>query len=324
MAIFHFAAQVISRSDGGNAVAAAAYRAGMRFACARTWLVFNSTRKREVAYRAILAPHGAAAWVFDRPQLWNHVEAIETRANSQLAREVEVALPIELTNAQHIALLHGYVNEHFVSLGMVADIALHAKTGNPHAHIMLTLRDVEAEGFGGKRRDWNSPALVSRWREAWATACNVALESAGSVERIDHRSNLGRGIDLPATVHQGRRTHTNAEAWNARAEYNAWVQTQVELTKVRADVARVQSQIVDLTSTITEALAERDAKRAGSESSTTIVPTAPATPITPRIWTPVSDVRTRDFSVAGVIARRASGACGPTSTSHRLNPLPDV
>ena len=66
MAIFHFAAQVISRSDGGNAVAAAAYRAGMRFSCARTGLVFNSTRKREVAYRAILAPQGAAAWVFDR------------------------------------------------------------------------------------------------------------------------------------------------------------------------------------------------------------------------------------------------------------------
>ena len=78
MAIFHFAAQVISRSDGGNAVAAAAYRAGMRFSCARTGLVFNSTRKREVAYRAILAPQGAAAWVFDRPQLWNQVEAIET------------------------------------------------------------------------------------------------------------------------------------------------------------------------------------------------------------------------------------------------------
>ena len=78
MAIFHFAAQVITRSDGGNAVAAAAYRAGMRFNCARTGLVFNSTRKREVAYRAILAPRGAAAWVFDRPQLWNQVEAIET------------------------------------------------------------------------------------------------------------------------------------------------------------------------------------------------------------------------------------------------------
>lgn len=96
------------------------------------------------------------------------------------------------------------MNEHFVSLGMVADIALHAKTGNPHAHIMLTLlRDVEAEGFGGKRRDWNSPALVSRWREAWATACNVARECAGRVERIDHRSNSGRGIDLPPQYTRG-------------------------------------------------------------------------------------------------------------------------
>ena len=115
MAIFHFSAQVISRSDGGNAVKAAAYRAGVRFTCARTGLVFNYTRKTEVAHRAIVAPEGAPAWVFDRLALWNQAEAIESRANSQLAREVEISLPIELTHAQHVALLHGYVQEQFVS-----------------------------------------------------------------------------------------------------------------------------------------------------------------------------------------------------------------
>ena len=160
MAIFHFSAQVISRANGDNAVAAAAYRAGLRFTCARTGLVFNHTRKTEVAYRAVMAPQDAAAWVFDRLALWNKAEAIESRKNSQLAREVEISLPIELTHAQHVALLHEYVQEQFVSQGMVADIALHAKTGNPHAHILLTLRDVQPEGFGAKRRDWNNPALV--------------------------------------------------------------------------------------------------------------------------------------------------------------------
>ena len=319
MAIFHFAAQVITRSDGGNAVAAAAYRAGMRFSCARTGLVFNSTRKREVAYRAILAPQGAAAWVFDRQQLWNQVEAIETRANSQLAREVEVALPIELTHAQHIALLHGYVNEHFVSLGMVADIALHAKTGNPHAHILLTLRDVQAEGFGAKRRDWNNPALVQQWREAWAKSCNAALEQAGHAERIDHRSHKARGMDLPATVHQGRRTPANADRWDARAEFNAWVQTQVELAKVRAQVERVQSQIVDLTSTLAQALAERNAQSAARESD------RPTVSPTPRIWTPSSDVPARDFSIAGLLARRSfAGSASRIPPYHRSTPQSEV
>ena len=155
MAIFHFAAQVISRSDAGNAVAAAAYRAGMRLTCERTGQTFNYTRKREVTHRAILAPEGAPGWATERHQLWNQVENAETRINAQLAREVEVSLPIELSHHQQVELLHAYVQAQFVSQGMVADIALHAKVGNPHAHILLTLRDIGPQGFGAKRRDWN-------------------------------------------------------------------------------------------------------------------------------------------------------------------------
>ena len=319
MAIFHFSAQVISRANGDNAVAAAAYRAGLRFTCARTGLVFNHTRKTEVAYRAVMAPQDAAAWVFDRLALWNKAEAIESRKNSQLAREVEISLPIELTHAQHVALLHEYVQEQFVSQGMVADIALHAKTGNPHAHILLTLRDVQPEGFGAKRRDWNNPALVQKWREAWAKSSNAALEQAGHAERIDHRSHKARGIDLPATVHQGRRTHANADRWDARAEFNAWVQTQVELAKVRAQVERVQSQIVDLTSTLAQALAERNAQSAVRG------PGCPTVSPTPRIWTPSSDVPARDFSIAGLLARRSSaGLASRIPPHHRSPPQPEV
>jgi len=320
MAIFHFSAQVISRSDGGNAVQAAAYRAGLRFTCARTGLVFNFTRKTEVAHRAVLAPKDAPAWVFDRLALWNQAEAIESRTNSQLAREVEIALPIELSHAQHVALLHGYVQEQFISEGMVADICLHdKKTGNPHAHILLTLRDVQTEGFGAKRRDWNNQALVQQWREAWAKSCNAALEQAGHAERIDHRSHKVRGIELPATVHQGRRTPANADRWDARAEFNAWVQTQVELANLRAQMERVQSQIVDLTSTLAQALAERDSQRAAP------APHRPTISPAPRVWTPASNVPTRDFSIAGLQARRTPA--GPASRLHSTDcspPQPEV
>jgi hypothetical protein len=327
MAIFHFSAQVISRSDGGNAVAAAAYRAGARFVCVRTGLVFNHARRTDVIHRAILAPEGACPWVFDRLTLWTQVET-EKRINSQLAREIEVALPIELTDAQRVALIHGYVNEHFVGQGMVADIALHDKgNGNPHAHILLTLRDIGPEGFGAKRRDWNHLGLVSQWREAWATACNAALAQAGHTERIDHRSHQARGIEVPATVHQGRRTYANAEAWDARAKFNAWVWTQVALAKLRSDVQRVQSRIVDVATTLAQALAEREARRAEQEFGAADTHAAHAAPALiaeshpPRIWTPADAMQGRDFSIAGVLARRGAGAASPT---HRSPPLSEV
>ncbi len=325
MAIFHFSAQLISRSNSGNAVAAAAYRAGARFTCARTGLVFNHSHRTDVIHRAILAPQGACPWVFDRLALWTQVET-EKRINSQLAREIEVALPIELTDAQRVELIHDYVNEQFVGQGMVADITLHDKrTGNAHAHVLLTLRDVGPEGFGAKRRDWNNPALVSQWREAWATACNAALDQAGHAERIDHRSNKARGIEAPATVHQGRRTFANGEAWDARAEFNAWVRTQVALAKVRSNVQRVQSQIVDVTTTLAQALSEREARRMDRESGAANTPAAPVAPVSsaelhpPRIWTPAYAVPVRDFSVARLLDRRSAGAASQTHQSRQLS-----
>lgn len=330
MAIFYFSAQLISRSDGANVVQAAAYRAGLRMTCARTGQVFNYTRKKEVSHRAILAPEGAAPWALCRETLWGRAEE-QKRRNAQLAREIVLALPIEMTHAQQVALVHSYVQAQFISLAMVADINVHSKPGNPHVHVLLTLSDIEADGFGAKRRDWNHPSLVARWREAWAKACNAALEESGHAARIDHRSNKERGIDLPATVHEGRRTHANAEAWDARAEFNAWVRAQIALAKVQAEVKAVQSQIVDLTSTIERALAERRTNRQPSEArtaSTTLsaVP-AEAVPLTnARIWTPASAAPARDFSIAGLLARRAHavGPSSPIRPAHPSTPQPQV
>ena len=307
MAIFHFSAKIIKRSDGGNAVAAAAYRAGERLACERTGQVFNYTRKSEVTHRAILAPDNSPSWVFDRSKLWNAVEKSESRVNSQLARDIEISLPIELTPVQQIKLIEDYIQERFISVGIIADIAIHDKPGNPHAHILLTLRDITPDGFGAKRRDWNNKALMPQWREAWATSCNAALEQAGSTERIDHRSNAARGIEAPATIHLGRRTPANAETWDERAAFNAWIQTSVELAKVQADVKQVQSQIIDLTTSIGQALAERDSHKTRPPTTT---PTAP-TPI----WTPASELRIAPASAASLL-RRAS------APKHQQRPTP--
>ena len=145
MAIYHLRASMISRSAGRSATGAAAYRAGELIHDARTGLDFDYRARSGVTHVEILAPAHAPAWVHDRAALWNRVEAAETRKNSQLAREVRVALPAELSHEQRVELVRDFCQRSFVDRGMVADIALHAPglTGderNHHAHILLTTR----------------------------------------------------------------------------------------------------------------------------------------------------------------------------------------
>ena len=180
---------MISRSVGRSAVACAAYRAREKLQDERTGEEFDYTRKQGVQEAFILAPEGAPEWVQDRGELWNRVEASEKRCDSQLARELNVSLPHELTAEQRRSLIEGFAREQFVDQGMIADVAIHQSEGlNHHAHIMLTLREVGPEGFGKKVREWNKPEMLQGWRREWATAANRELELAGHQARIDHRT----------------------------------------------------------------------------------------------------------------------------------------
>jgi hypothetical protein len=184
---------MISRSQGRSATAAVAYRVAERIEDRRTGLTFDYAARGGVDHTEILAPDHAPDWVRDRSELWNRVEESETRKNSQVAREVRVALPDELTHAQRVALVRDYAQAQFVDRGMVADIALHApgRAGderNHHAHILLTTREIDAEGFTTKNRDWNAVEVLEGWREAWARDSNAALERAGIEDRVDHRT----------------------------------------------------------------------------------------------------------------------------------------
>ena len=184
---------MISRSQGRSATAAIAYRVAERIEDRRTGLTFDYAKRGGVDHTETLAPDHAPDWVFDRSELWNRVEEAETRKNSQVAREVRVALPAELTHAQRVELVRDFTQEQFVDRGMIADIALHApgRDGddrNHHAHILLTTREIGPEGFTTKNRDWNKVELLEGWREAWARDTNLALERAGIEERIDHRT----------------------------------------------------------------------------------------------------------------------------------------
>ena len=208
VATYRFSMQIISRAEGRSSVAAAAYRAGERLIDERTGEVADFTRRGDVIEREILAPANAPEWVHDREALWNAVEAAEKRRDAQVARELQVSLPHELSTQAHRELLHGFVREQFVERGMIADVAIHAAhrggdERNVHAHVLLTTRTISPEGFAGKERAWNDRVLLETWRAEWERHLNRALERERVAERVDHRSYAARGIDREAEPKQG-------------------------------------------------------------------------------------------------------------------------
>ena len=201
MAIYHFSAKVISRANGSSAVASAAYRSASELPDQRLGRSHDFSNKAGVIHSEVMLPQGAPERLNDRTVLWNEVEAGEKRKDAQLAREVEFSIPREMNEKQGIALARDFVAEQFVKRGMVADLNVHwdkAKDGSPkpHAHVMLSMRDVGPDGFGQKNRDWNAPELLKEWREAWGAHVNERMAELGLEARIDHRSYADQGIEL--------------------------------------------------------------------------------------------------------------------------------
>jgi len=140
------------------------------------------------------------AWS-DRERLWNDVESFEKRKDAQLCREVEFAIPRELDQAEVNRLARDFVEQEFVARGMVADLNVHWDRdfdgeAYPHAHVMLTMREVKEEGFGAKVREWNATSFVEHWREAWALHVNERMAELDLDIQIDHRSLEAQGIGL--------------------------------------------------------------------------------------------------------------------------------
>jgi Ti-type conjugative transfer relaxase TraA len=197
VAIYHLSAKIVSRHSGRSVVAAAAYRSGQSLTEEATGIDHNYTRKEGVEHSEILAPEGVPEWVADRSALWNAVELIEKRRDAQLAREIEIGLPIELDDQQQVELLREYVKREFVAHGMVADFSIHRDDpNNPHAHVLLTMRRISQAGFGPKERTWNDRARLMDWRRGWEQVTNEHLARAGLAVRIDHRSLRAQGLAL--------------------------------------------------------------------------------------------------------------------------------
>ena len=232
IAIYHCSIKIVSRGKGKSAVAAAAYRSGEKLTNEWDGLTHDYTKKGGVVHSEILLPAHAPPAFSDRSTLWNSVELSEKSNNAQLAREVEIALPVELSREEQTRLVRDYCSSQFVSKGMVADFNLHdTGGGNPHAHILLTMRPLDEKGAwlpkskkeyvldenGEKIRlpsgryktrkvdlmDWNNRENAEVWRRAWADLANEFLAQNNRPERIDHLSYERQGIDQIPTVHVG-------------------------------------------------------------------------------------------------------------------------
>ncbi len=204
MAIYHLCVKTFSRSAGQSAVAAAAYRSGLRLQDDRMGEVFDyRPRGGVLREHALLAlPQGSPNW--DRQQLWNAVEAAENRKNSTVAREVEISLPAELKQTERVQLAHDFgrwLSDRYL---VAADVQIHEPVKgddarNFHSHILLSTRELGPDGFGKKTRVLDDrktgPEEVEAIRKEWADRVNAALTLHQLEDRVDHRSNARRGLD---------------------------------------------------------------------------------------------------------------------------------
>ena len=216
MAIYHFSVKAISRSDGRSVVACAAYRSGEKLVCNYYGKEQDYTRKTGVEHTQIYAPENTRTDLLNRQTLWNVVEKVETRKDSNLAREFEIAFPQELNAEQRKEMLNELCLELVKKHGVIVDAAIHAPHAssgsderNYHAHIMFTGRQIDlgTGNFAKKRnRDFNkenSSETVSWWREKFASIANKHLEQAGYAATLDHRSYADQENGLEATTHEG-------------------------------------------------------------------------------------------------------------------------
>ncbi|WP_096271754.1 MobQ family relaxase [Paucisalibacillus globulus] len=225
MSTFYLSVSPISRKKGQSAVASAAYRSGENL-YSELDMETKSYRKRTIAPETfIFAPKHAPEWVYNREKLWNEVEWIEKNANSRLAREVRVALPIELGYKTQRKMLEEFVQDNFVNDGMVADVSIHRDVEhNPHAHIMLTIRPFDENGEWIKQKSkkeyildkegnfvynkkgnkktrkidligWDGNDKVITWRKNFAEKVNEYYKKFNVNERVSHESYEKQGLE---------------------------------------------------------------------------------------------------------------------------------
>ena len=232
----------------------AAYRAGEKLCSEYYGQVSDYTRKGGVIHTEILLPPHAPREYADRQTLWNEVEEAERNKNAQLAYSFDIALQNEFTMEENIQLVRKFLQDNFISRGMIADFAVHQpdkKDGipNPHFHVLCPIRPLNPDGtWGAKQRrvyredgkfdavpttDWGRHETLEEWREAWAALCNAKFEEKGLPDRIDHRSYERQGVKQLPTVHEGvavRQMEARGIVTD-KGEHNRWIRSATAMLR---------------------------------------------------------------------------------------------
>jgi ATP-dependent exoDNAse (exonuclease V) alpha subunit len=255
MASYHCSIKPVSRGNGRSSTAAAAYRAGVCITDERTGEVHDYTRKKGVEYTELVLPEGVS---FDREELWNAAENSEKRKDARVAREFELALPAELTPKQRRELATDFAKSLVDRYGVAADVSVHepSRNGdqrNHHAHILITTRQISAQGLGEKTdleredkalRAQGKPSgrkQIEALRADWATRCNRTLERAGHEARVSHKSLAAQGIHRAPSVHLGP-TATAMERRGIRTERGNLNRAAIAPSPERAELASLERQ----------------------------------------------------------------------------------
>lgn len=228
----YYAISICSRGNGSSSVASSAYQSGERLFDERSDSQKYYSNKGGIVHSEILLPENAPEEFEDRNTLWNSVERVEKQYNSQLARKIVAALPKEIPTEDQIQLVRDYCKENFVDAGMCVDFAIHDKgDGNPHVHMMLTIRPMDENGewmpksrkvydldddgnkillpsgyyksHKEKTTDWDDQSKAEVWRHSWEEHTNRFLEKNGVEERLDMRSYERQGKDQIPQIHMG-------------------------------------------------------------------------------------------------------------------------
>lgn len=300
MAVPHFSVSIVTRGRGGSAVMSAAYRHCAKMEFDREARTIDYTRKQGLLHEEFVIPEDAPMWlrtlIGDRSvsgvseAFWNTVEGYEKRADAQLAKDVTIALPVELSAAQNIEMMRDFVASHITPSGMVADWVYHAAPGNPHIHLMMTLRPLTEDGFGGKKiavlgpdgdpmRNDAGKIVYQLWagdgadfnafRDSWFACQNRHLALAGLDIHVDGRSFQKQGVALEPTIHLGvgtaaieRKADAAAKAGLAAEVRLERIELQEERREINARrIARDPGLVIDVITREKSVFDERDIAR---------------------------------------------------------------
>lgn len=229
MALYRLEMQNVSRSAGVSSVAKAAYRHRCEMTDERTGEIHGkkSANRDDLVYAEILAPEGTPEFLTrSSNDLWNFVEKTEKRKDARTAKEFKITLPCELTNEQNTKLLKEYLIKNFVDKGIICDFVIHndKDNKNPHAHVMITTREITPNGFGKKVREWDTEESLNKWRQQWSKVQNKHLKELNFKSRVSH-------LTLEAQKNNAIEQAKKAEEAKENDKAVLWLAKAVELDR---------------------------------------------------------------------------------------------